>query len=276
MRAHEVLDLVSDEEDDDGRQQQDENRAPSEAEMESKYDSPPPSSSHRKRRHLALVAPDASAIDDALSVVSISDAEQGSTPAHRRPHFAPASSSDDDESGDLSNADVHADFTTSTTPALSLALTPSTLSSDVDTPATSAALRPKKRPKRSVARYFGGGEDLSLKCWNCSSGGHTAADCPQERLFPPCYVCGQSTETHEKGRGCPNELCWRCGGAGHTKIVSAAPHTQRSATQRTTSMIPSLRSERRLPLRARRLRTPHHRLRRTAPHRRTPSVPCCH
>ena len=80
-----------------------------------------------------------------------------------------------------------------------------------------AASSSKKR-KAPVPRYFGG-EDLSLKCFNCGAAGHKSDDCPVDR---PCYICGQSLTSHSANkRGCPNEPCWRCGDIGHQKNVSS-------------------------------------------------------
>ena len=211
MLAHEVLDLVSDEEHHGG-----DSAAP--PAREATDDSPPlpPSSPRRKRRKLALVEPDASNTDDALSVISLSDTE-----ASTSPRIPPSSE------GELSEAE--ASLTTSAITSLN-ALTPSTAFSHSPSSSSSTS---KKRKKRAVVRYFGSGDELlHVKCRNCGSGGHEAWDCPQELEHAPCYICGQSSVDHVKGEGCPNELCWHCGGAGHQRAVSAHTATTQEQHQR--------------------------------------------
>ena len=205
MSAHEVLDLVSDSDGDGAMESH--LRPPTFASLPPSSTVPPP-----KRRKLHLTHPDASNTDDALSLISLSSDDTPTPRPHRRPHRTPSSSDDDDEEVVLS--DEESNLITPSIPSLSLSLTPSSLPAAL----TSSPADGKKRRKKAVARYFG--EDPTIKCYNCGGGGHEAADCTKARVYPPCYICGQSLQSHERGMGCPNELCFRCGGAGHQSRVS--------------------------------------------------------
>ena len=212
MLAHEVLDLVSD---DDLAV----DSAPPSTGLEARYDSPPlpPSSPRRKRRKLALVEPDAATTDDALSVISLSDTEDVSPP-----RVPPSLASTD---GELSEVE-EAVLTPSAAPPLS-SVTPSTASSQSPSSTRWTGSKKQKQKKRAVVRYFGAPDDeLRVQCQSCGQGGHEVWDCPQEPTWPPCYICGRSTHDHVKGEGCPHELCWHCGGAGHQRAVSAQTQTQ--------------------------------------------------
>jgi hypothetical protein len=72
----------------------------------------------------------------------------------------------------------------------------------------------KKTISKTSRRYF---EDAtavnnSVMCFNCRQGGHIALDCPNEKVFQPCYACGR---IGHNASTCPYDICFRCYQSGH-------------------------------------------------------------
>ena len=226
LNSHEVLDLVSEADDDD--QQSNKRlssllpppRSPSHHSM-SDSEAVRLNGSPRKRLKLS-VSPAASPArslpsngddddDDAGSVITVSSRD--------------TRGSENDEDDVIDFSDLETDVTSTSVLHTSTPITVTSQPADEQPTSALTAYSGKKR-KQAVARYFGS-EDLSLKCFNCGAAGHKSEDCPVDKA---CYICGQSRATHTQKRGCPNEPCWRCGGIGHQKSVSAT-QSQRNHTR---------------------------------------------
>jgi cellular nucleic acid-binding protein len=107
--------------------------------------------------------------------------------------------------------------------ALSLSTADLALITDTTGDLTSAAKstkKPSSKKKKAVRRYYEE-HDISVKCFNCGSVGHIAADCTAARVYKPCYLCG--LRTHPAGR-CPRESCFRCLEEGHKSSECTSKH----------------------------------------------------
>ena len=191
---------------------------------------PAMSVSRHSRKRKATTPLSSSRDTDAASVTSLSSTEDGEISSVSALRRSSAVSLSDDENNDAAVNDMDVDLVSPSPAPAAAAAASSTLRLHSSTaPVTpspsshSSASKPSssssKYKRRAVPRYFGSEPDLSVRCFNCGSGGHVSADCEEERQHPPCFVCGQSMKTHVKGRGCPNELCWRCGGINHQRSV---------------------------------------------------------
>ena len=223
MASHEVLDLVSEAEDENPQDCQPSSsllRPPRFPPHHAMSDSEDASVTVTPRKRLKLSAspsssparsvPSATEDDDSASVITVSSRDTRGT--------------DNDEDDVIDFSDLDTDVNTTSILHTSIPITLSTASAaEADTAAVASTLTShnSKKRKQTVMRYFGG-EDLSLKCFNCGAAGHRSEECPAEKA---CYICGQSLATHTKKRGCLNEPCWRCGGIGHQKSVRTAHRT---------------------------------------------------
>lgn len=73
-----------------------------------------------------------------------------------------------------------------------------------------ASRRSSKR-SRTTTRYYAP-IDVTLRCYNCNGVGHYAEDCPYEKMYKSCYLCGLKTHVPWK---CPSDLCFKCCLPGH-------------------------------------------------------------